>query len=473
MKHQFYGEKRQRFSFRKLSVGLISATIGSFFLGSVVGPSTHPVEATELPANPAVQIQYKYVMESELTDAEKGMIVKELPKFVEESTDAYYLVYRPKKQGGLTGSLPNTGYSSMWEAIFATAGLVLAVLVISKGKNGKRYLSSILLVTGLGSVLLSPATLAVTNIELAAYNQLLNLGLGGQLPQPLNIEDFEYIGYLKSQAILKNSLEQGEESKHKANQTLNQSVDRSENDKVVAISKVDSSDKSTDEKLELVNGANRVSSGSSISDRSELQLSSQDESQTQVVAYQTEYRYSDNLVKGQTKTIQMGVPGERTVITRRYSTGQKVIKSELVSDQVTVQPVSEIILVGTAESSQLLKESPVHEIPEYTDSVGTVGEAPVPVASPFGVVRTQMADVDVDEPTLKTIAHKTGGLYYRATDNNALNHIYKEIDKLEKTKLKNKNYQVVGEDFPLFALIAALCILLEFILRNTLLRTNP
>ena len=106
--------------------------------------------------------------------------------------------------------------------------------------------------------------------------------------------------------------------------------------------------------------------------------------------------------------------------------------------------------------------------------MGTLaGEAPVPVASPFGVVRTQMADVDVDEPTLKTIAHKTGGLYYRATDNDALNHIYKEIDKLEKTKLKNKNYQVVGEDFPLFALIAALCVLLEFILRNTLLRTNP
>ena len=379
MKHQFYGEKRQRFSFRKLSVGLISATIGSFFLGSVAGPSTHPVEATELPVNQAVQIQYKYVMESELTDAEKALVVKELPKFVEESTDAYYLVYRPKKEGRLIGNLPSTGYSGMWEAIFATAGIVLAVLVISKGKNGKRYLSSILLVTGLGSVLLSPATLAVTNIELAAYNQLLNLGLGEQLPQPLNIEDFEYIGYLKNQAILKNSLEQGEESKHKANQTVNQSVDGSENDKAVAVSKADSSDKSTDEKMELINGANRVPSGSSISDHSELQLSSQDESQTQVVAYQTEYRYSDNLVKGQTKTIQVGVPGERTVITRRYSANHKVIKSELVSDQVTVQPISEIILVGTAESNQLLKESPVHDLPEYTAPVGTAGTDPAPV----------------------------------------------------------------------------------------------
>ena len=185
MEHQFYGEKRQSFSFRKLSVGLISATIGSFFLGSVAGSSSHPVEAAELPANQAVQIQYKYVMESELTDVEKALVVKELPKFVEESTDAYYLVYRPKKQGGLTGSLPNTGYSDIWEAIFATAGIVLAVLVISKGKNGKRYLSSILLVTGLGSILLSPSILAVTNIELAAYNQLLNLRLGEQLPQPM------------------------------------------------------------------------------------------------------------------------------------------------------------------------------------------------------------------------------------------------------------------------------------------------
>ena len=379
MKHQFYGEKRQRFSFRKLSVGLISATIGSFFLGSVVGTSTQPVEAAELPANQAVQIHYKYVMESELTDTEKAMVVKELPKFVEESTDAYYLVYRPKKEGRLIGNLPSTGYSGMWEAIFATAGIVLAVLVISKGKNGKRYLSSILLVTGLGSILLSPSILAVTNIELAAYNQLLNLELGEQLPQPLNIEDFEYIGYLKNQAILKNSLEQGEESKHKANQTVNQSVDGSENDKAVAVSKADSSEKSTDEKLELVNGANRVPSGSSIYDRSELQLSSQDESQTQVVAYQTEYRYSDNLVKGQTKTIQVGVPGERTVITRRYSANQKVIKSELVSDQVTVQPISEIILVGTAESNQLLKESPVHDLPEYPAPVGTAGTDPAPV----------------------------------------------------------------------------------------------
>ena len=78
---------------------------------------------------------------------------------MEENSDAYYLVYRPKTQGLSAKSLPKTGYSSLWEANFAAAGLTLAVLVIARGRNGKRYLSSILLVTGLGSILLAPSVL--------------------------------------------------------------------------------------------------------------------------------------------------------------------------------------------------------------------------------------------------------------------------------------------------------------------------
>ena len=78
-------------------------------------------------------------------------------------------------------------------------GLALLVLVVVRGRNGKRYLSSILLVTGMGSILLSPTVLAVTNIELAAYNQSLNLGLGDALPAPLKIDGYDYIGYLKNE----------------------------------------------------------------------------------------------------------------------------------------------------------------------------------------------------------------------------------------------------------------------------------
>ena len=109
------------------------------------------------------------------------------------------LVYRPTTQANSSGVLPKTGHSGLWESTFTAMGLALLVLVVVKGRNGKRYLSSILLVTGMGSMLLSPTVLAVTNIELAAYNQSLNLGLGDALPAPLKIDGYDYIGYLKNE----------------------------------------------------------------------------------------------------------------------------------------------------------------------------------------------------------------------------------------------------------------------------------
>lgn len=106
--------------------------------------------------------------------------------------------------------------------------------------------------------------------------------------------------------------------------------------------------------------------------------------------------------------------------------------------------------------------------------MGTLAaEAPVPVQSPFGDTRVQSMPVDIDEPTLKDIASKTGGIYYRASNNTSLERIYQEIDKLEKTKLHTRNYQIVGENFGLFALMALALLLIEFVLRHTLLRTNP
>ena len=149
MEKRITGERFQRYSLRKLSVGLVSATIGSFFLSAAIAGNVSKIEASEVSARQTIPVQYHYVVESELTEAEKNAVIKELPKFVEENSDAYYLVYRPKTQGLSEKSLPKTGYSSLWEATFAAAGLTLAVLVIARGRNGKRYLSSILLVTGL------------------------------------------------------------------------------------------------------------------------------------------------------------------------------------------------------------------------------------------------------------------------------------------------------------------------------------
>ena len=89
MKKRVTGDIYQRYSFRKLSVGLVSATIGSFFLCTTMGGAVSSVEAAEVSANQSTLVQYHYVVESDLTEAEKAAIVKELPKFAEENSDAY------------------------------------------------------------------------------------------------------------------------------------------------------------------------------------------------------------------------------------------------------------------------------------------------------------------------------------------------------------------------------------------------
>ncbi|KGN72454.1 aerotolerance regulator BatA [Porphyromonas macacae] len=108
----------------------------------------------------------------------------------------------------------------------------------------------------------------------------------------------------------------------------------------------------------------------------------------------------------------------------------------------------------------------------YTIGVGTRGEAPYPVPTAFGT-RVQMMPVDIDENILTEMADLTGGKYFRAVDNHSLNEIYREIDQLEKTKLSTQSFHTKHEEFWIYALLAFICVLIEFVLRNTYLRTNP
>ena len=109
----------------------------------------------------------------------------------------------------------------------------------------------------------------------------------------------------------------------------------------------------------------------------------------------------------------------------------------------------------------------------YTIGVGSSsGEAPYPFQTEFGTI-VRNVPVDLDEPTMKQIAEISGGAYFRATDNNSLSSIYQKIDQLEKTKLSTKNHRTIYEEYSLFAFIAVIFLLLEFLLRSTLLKTNP
>ena len=110
-----------------------------------------------------------------------------------------------------------------------------------------------------------------------------------------------------------------------------------------------------------------------------------------------------------------------------------------------------------------------YNIRVYTIGVGTVGQAPYPVQTMFGT-QTQMVDVKIDEETLKEISEITDGRYFRATDNESLKNIYLDIEKLEKTKINVNEFSSKNEEFFWFAVFAGLLLLLEIIIRNTILK---
>ncbi|ERI86120.1 von Willebrand factor type A domain protein [Bacteroides pyogenes F0041] len=108
----------------------------------------------------------------------------------------------------------------------------------------------------------------------------------------------------------------------------------------------------------------------------------------------------------------------------------------------------------------------------YTIGVGTNGVAPYPY--PMGnTVQYVNMPVEIDERTLTQIAGTTEGNYFRATSNTKLKEVYTEIDKLEKTKLNVKEYNKREEEYRWFALAAFICVLLEVLLRNSILKKIP
>ena len=107
----------------------------------------------------------------------------------------------------------------------------------------------------------------------------------------------------------------------------------------------------------------------------------------------------------------------------------------------------------------------------YTVGVGSYGTARVPVPTQYGI---QYATIDneFDEQTLTNIAETTGGQYFRAKDKSSLESIYQQIDQLEKTKLRVREYsRSHKENFMPFLLAALGCLLLEVLLRHFVLRT--
>lgn len=108
----------------------------------------------------------------------------------------------------------------------------------------------------------------------------------------------------------------------------------------------------------------------------------------------------------------------------------------------------------------------------YTVGVGTIGEAPYPVQTPFGI-RYQMVPVEIDEKVLQQVAEMTEGKYFRATDNKKLRSIYQEIDRLEKTRIEVRSYRRYTELFYMFIMAALALLAADIVLTTTWLRKLP
>ena len=188
---KIFGEKQHRFSLRKLAIGLVSASISSLFFVSIASSGT--VFAQE-----NVAVHYKYVTDTELSGQEKDLIVKDIPKIAEDSESTYYLVYRMDEKAQL-GQLPNTGGQNSLTSVLtggALASIGLLIFVVSKKKGKKKALLNVILVTGMGSGLVSSVQ-AIENQLLLQYNQEYQLSQGDSLPLPRALSGYTYLGYIK------------------------------------------------------------------------------------------------------------------------------------------------------------------------------------------------------------------------------------------------------------------------------------
>ena len=126
---------------------------------------------------------------------------------------------------------------------------------------------------------------------------------------------------------------------------------------------------------------------------------------------------------------------------------------------------------GSVDPYTAAEIAKLYGIRVYTIGVGTYGMAPMPMQTPFGGTVIQQVKVEIDEKLLSNIANSTGGKFFRANNNQKLDEIYQEIDKLERSKIEVTEFRCLHEEFyPLVAWALAL-LLLEFLLRKTIFRT--
>ncbi|HEM2827736.1 TPA: G5 domain-containing protein, partial [Streptococcus suis] len=331
-------EKQQRFSFRKLSVGLVSATVASlFFMTSI---------ATAQGVG-AQSIQLTYVTEQELTDQEKNAIVYDVPGKVEKTDATYYLVYRPalpstiwqtedtstastatietsqpliaplvqnsiEKAQASPHGLPKTGVFD--KLLLGMAGIFTLVLAIKVSKKGKKELVSVILLTATGASFLAPTSHAISSQILAKFNHAIEIAEGQSLPVPNDIEGYVYVGYIK-------------ESKEEVDQTAEVPVITVKPDTAPTHS------------------------------LPEAKISEKFVTENEDIPFEKVTIYSSALMAGEQKVTQAGQVGKQVIESKQTYVNGQLVKTEKLSTQVISEPVEEITMIGTKDSDMNLSNS--------------------------------------------------------------------------------------------------------------------
>ena len=380
---KYLGEKYNKFSLRKLTVGVCSMTIGSFFLVSTVQPEDYVVKA----ADNAI-VHYKYVGEDNLTDKEKELIKKEVPSVVSSKEETYYLVFKPTKTTQLN-KLPNTGLNYGVGSMLLGGMLGLVVVVVAKGKNKSRKILSILLVTSLGATTLELPARAMEDLQLSVYNMDYNLKVGDKLPEISSIPGYSFVGFIKNEAETKKENEEVKEHITSQQHNKKQPELKENTDKNVVENKQENkttlkiSDKKEDKKVieninkkdeKKVQGVNTVNPQDEVlaGKLTKPELLYSDKIIETPLKYNQIIESNDQLPEGTTRIKQQGKEGKKTEVIRMFTVEGKEVSRELISTK-TEEPVSEIIEKGTKKAvsnvitkGQKLVKPAVEVKPEYT-----------------------------------------------------------------------------------------------------------
>jgi Ca-activated chloride channel family protein len=170
--------------------------------------------------------------------------------------------------------------------------------------------------------------------------------------------------------------------------------------------------------------------------------------------------------------IKFGMIDDGTAIGDGLATAVSRLKESKARSKVIILLTDGVNNMGSLDPQSAAEIASIYGIRIYTIGAGTIGYAPAPVRTPFGMQYQQM-EVKIDEPLLKKISAMTNGKYFRATNKQKLEDIYKEIDHLEKSRIDVTEFRRKKEEFLLFALIGILLLGLEIVLRYTILRTLP